>query len=74
MSERAGPINKPFIVRDEEGDIHAGADEMANAVVLAGAVFSSAIGLGYRPSLEVVDNTTGVVVAVIGQPTAEVAT
>jgi hypothetical protein len=64
----AAPINKPYVVRAEDGTVYAGADELANAVVLAGALFVSSVALGYRPSLSVEEQTTGTVMAIIGKP------
>jgi hypothetical protein len=59
----------PFIVKGEDGETYAGATDAAGATVLAGAIYVAATDQQYRPSLTVVEFSTGTIVAIVGQPT-----
>jgi hypothetical protein len=64
------PPVQTYHVKVEDGTIYGAANDLLQAVVLAGAL-AMAGGTTWSPSVRVVNKDTGIVEAVVGRPAGE---
>jgi len=63
--------NKIFRIETDEGAVVGAADELPNAVVLAGAFYSAAVSQNFFLTIKVVQVSDGTIAAIIGKPEEE---